>query len=219
MKALTLFLALSLCAAAQTTTNVQTVTLSGSVADPTLENHSGKTVIGAFVALTDGAGVVWRGQRLFIHDSLGIPDGGAEKVGLFSKYQKLTSPIVSAKILAVIFSDGEFRGEDSYDLQANMGKHLQGTRHTWEMAKAGNWAGIKAQADKDFLNDDDVDIFVITLAKRLMLARSKYGDAATVDSLAQYGLLPTSTWKGGLINRLRIPQIPNAFQAMVARVP
>lgn len=215
MKTLTLFLALGFAAAAQTT-NVPVVTLSGPVADPTLENHSGKAVIAAFVALTDAAGVVWRGQRLFTHDTLGIPDGGSEKVGLFSKYQKLTSPIVSAKILAVIFSDGEFRGEDSYEFQANMEKHLQDTRRTWEMAKAGNWAAIKVKADKNLADESD-DIFVIVLAKRSIQARDKYGEAKAVDSLAHYGLLPTTTWKGGLLNRLRT--VPNVFQAMVARVP
>jgi hypothetical protein len=145
MKTLIAFLALSLCAAAQTSTNVPTVTLSGEVHDPMIENHSGKQVIAVSVTrnLADGTHTV--AHRLFTHEANQLPDGGSVKFGEYSTH--LSSQEISAKITAVIFADGEFRGEDSYEFRAEMEGEMQTMRQIWQMAKTGDWAGVKGKAE------------------------------------------------------------------------
>ena len=117
------------------------------------------------------------------------------------------SPVIASKVIAVIFADGEFRGEDSHQFQANVEHHMQSMRQSWQMAKAGNWTGLKAKAE-----DDNESIFGATLARRLLDTRAKSGDDAAVNLLAYFGNLPASTWKSGLLNRLRV--VPDAFQAI-----
>lgn len=188
MKTLTLFLALACAAMAQFTANVPGVTLTGPVADPTIENHSGKSVIAALSIFTPADRKPWVQNRLFTHDALGLPDGGSERLGAFSKYQKFESPIVSAKIGAIIFADGEFREEDSYqdavgvsipaNFQSDMERHFQSMRNVWMMAKAGNWAGVQAKADAgDWSHDTFGTAVAVRLLEEVDYSRQPYGRA------------------------------------------
>jgi hypothetical protein len=180
--------ALAATAHAQNSTNVPTVTLSGKPYDPTITNHSGKQIIAAMVIrqLADGTHTV--SQRLFTKEPNQLPDGGSVEYGTYSN-----KPMneVSAKITAVVFADGEFRGEDSYEFQSNTERHLQAMRQVWQMAKAGDWKGIKAKSEEK----DPDSVFAMVLAMRIQQARIKDGDAKAVDSFAYVGHFPASTWK------------------------
>jgi hypothetical protein len=194
-------------ASAQLSTNVPTVTLSGDVHNPTITNRSGKQVIAAQVIrqLADGTHTV--SQRLFTHEANVLPDGGSTTYGEYSR--RVKSPEVSAKITAVIFADGEFRGEDSYGFQTNIERHLQDMRQVWQTAKAGDWAKLKSKVDANAGSDDT---FGIVLAMRLLAADATQGDVRAVESFSYVGNLPASTCKGGLLNKLRV--VPDVFQAL-----
>jgi hypothetical protein len=209
MKTTIAFLALSLCAAAQTskfTTDVATVTLSGEVHNPMITNHSGKQIIAAMVIRQQADGIPTVSQRLFTHDANVLPDGGSVEFGEYSR--RPTSREVSAKITAVIFADGEFRGEDYDSFQSGTERRLQNLRQTWQMAKDGQWDKLKAKVDAGAAKDD---IFAVELARRLLEFRALHNDSEAVNAFAHNGNLPASTWKGGLLNKLRIPQM---YQAM-----
>lgn len=223
MKTLIAFLALGFAAFAQTTSDVPGVTLSGNVSDPMLENHSGKTVIAALVVLMDGNGYPWVRYCMFTHTTLGVSDGDSAKACGMKKTQKLASPIVSASINAVIFSDGEFRGRDSYErkgittsgtFRSNTETHMQSMRQVWQMAKDGNWAGVKAVAYKNPIEVDSVHGMII--AEDLLSLQSKQGSDKAVSSLAFLGSLPTITWSGPL-NKLQL--IPDVFRAIAEWLP
>jgi hypothetical protein len=215
MKALVLIVALGFTAAAQTTTNVPGVTLSGPVANPVIENHSGKQIIAAMLMLTHADGQVEQQMNTFIEHNTEIPDavaneipdGGSKVWHTASKHQKVTNPVIAAEVAAVIFDDGELRGQDAYQFRALKEREFQRVRQAWQMAKAGNWDGVKAQAEAN-----TGDIVGVVAAERLLWEKSNHGEAEAVKSLAHYGLLPASTWKGGLLNRLRI--VPDLFQAI-----
>jgi len=204
-----LMLACALAAGAQTlSTNVSLVTLSGDVHNPIITNHSGKPVIAAMVIrqLADGTHTV--SQRLFTHSANEFPDGASVKYGEYSRHE--SSPELSARITAVIFSDGEFRGEDSYEFQTSVERHLQVMREVWQIAKVGNWKGLQDKADH--ATEPGSDTFGSILAIRLLDSRGKNGHAKTIDSFSYVGNFPASTWKGGLLNILKIPE---AYQAIV----
>ena len=220
LKRATLFLALSLGAAAQTTSEVSGVTLSGSIPDPVLVNHSGKTVIAALVVLMDANRHPWVSYCLFTKTTLGVSDGDSAKAcgTRESQAKKLRIPIVSSAINAVIFSDGEFRGRDSYEgegvatqgtFQSNTEMHLQSMRQIWQMAKDGDWAGVKAVADKNLAEVDSMHGRII--AEYLVELQSKQGSDKAVSSTSFLGSLPTTTWSGPL-NRLQL--VPNMFHVV-----
>ena len=202
------FLALSLCAVAQTNSEVSGVTLSGSVSDPVLVNHSGKTVVAAMVSLMGADGAPWVDLHIFATNLItGVPDGGSAKAGGRGKHQKFDSPIVSNRIHAVIFEDGEFRGEDGDNFRERAEGSMQAMRQIWQLAKAGEWPAVKAMADRP-LSDPGVDIYAWNLAVRLMALRVAEGADKAVESTAFFGNLPASTWKsGGLLNRLQFPDL------------
>jgi hypothetical protein len=198
-----LMLALSLCAAAQTSTNVPGVTLSGPASAPVIGNHSGKQIIAAMLTLTHADGQVETQMNTFIErnadmpDAVAneIPDGGSKVWRTASKYQKVTNPVIAAKVAAVIFDDGELRGQDAHEFQATKEGEFQSVRQSWQMAKAGDWAGLKAKADWSGANAGG--IVGVAAADRLLWEKSKHGEAEAVKSLAHYGLLPGTTWKSG----------------------
>jgi hypothetical protein len=174
------------------------------VDDATIENHSGKQIIAAL--LTYGfANTTHAHFRFFTHEADQMPDGGSERVNTFSKLQlKLNATnglgaVLTGKVAAVIFADGELRGEDSLGFQANVEYRLQCMRQAWQMAKAGNWTGLKAKA-----NDEHGEMFGKAVAERILDARTASGDSKAIDSFAWVGNFPASTWKGGLLNKLKI---------------
>jgi hypothetical protein len=171
-----------------------------------ITNHSGKQVIAALVVMTFADKTPAVTKRLFTHTADQLPDGGSELVGEYSR-RIPHSFVVGVKVNAVIFADGEFRGEDSYqdakgatlpaNFQSNMEQAMQSMRKVWQMAKAGDWAGVKTEAD----GVGDGNLY----AARLLFERDRPGAGAAkaVSLLAHWGLLPASTWKGGLLNRLQ----------------
>jgi hypothetical protein len=210
------FMLLTVACAALSFGQINGVVLTGPASAPTIENHSGKTIIAAMLYLTHADGWVEPQMNTFIErnpeipDAVAneIPDGGSKVWRTASKYQKVTNPVIAAKIAAVIFADGELRGHDAYQFQAIKEREFQSVRQAWQMAKAGNWAGLKAKVEAN--NGDG--IMGVVAAERLLWEKSKHGEAEAVKSLAHYGLLPASTWKSGLLNRLRI--VPDVFQAI-----
>jgi hypothetical protein len=204
MKTLLLFLAISLCVAAQTTINVPGVTLSGPNADPVIENHSGKQIIAAMVILTYGDGRQEVHRRLFVHKSDEFSDKTSKELGAGNHKRAAASPVVSAKLLAVIFHDGELRGEDNYQFQRDAEQDFASIRQSFVMAKAGDWAGLRAKSESLAPQDS----FGAAAAFYLLAVHNKGGD---INSLGHYGLLPAATWRGSPLGK-----IPNAMGEILA---
>jgi hypothetical protein len=144
MKLLLSMVACALVASAQNTTNVPTVTLTGDPLNPTIVNHSGKQILAAEVVRQLADGTHTTDHRRFTHDANQLPDGGSEVIGRYSS--KPMSPTVSAKIIAVIFADGEFRGEETDEFRSEVERDLQSMRELWQTAKKGDWDAIQKKA-------------------------------------------------------------------------
>jgi hypothetical protein len=196
MRTLTLFLALGYAAAAQTTTNVPGVTLSGPAPDPVIANHSDKQIIAAMLMLTHADGQVETQMNTFIERNADIPDavaneipdGGSKVWHTASKYRKVTNPVIAAKVAAVIFDDGELRGQDAYQFQAIKEREFQSIKQAFNLAKTGDWDKLKA------LSEDNSGTVVMgaAAARRLLGIHSSGGD---INQLAHYGNLPAVTWR------------------------
>jgi hypothetical protein len=77
---------------------VPKVILSGPVDDPIIENHSGKQVIAAWVVFTRANKMVNENYRLFTHVANQLPDGGSERIDIFSAPKgKSTRPMDTAR--------------------------------------------------------------------------------------------------------------------------
>jgi hypothetical protein len=193
LKVTLVFLALDLVAAAQTS-NVPGVTLSGSAVDPIIENHSGKQVIAAMAILVHDDGSKEIHRRWFVNKPNEFSDGTSQEFGA-GKHKRLDArPVASANLLAVIFYDGEFRGENGYEFQQDAEQYFASMRQSFAMAKAGNWAGLRAR-----VQSNSPDIFGAKAAFRLAEIHDKGGD---INSFAYYGNLPASTWKGTPLARI-----------------
>ena len=143
MKTLTLFLALSLCAAAQTTstsTNVPGVTLSGPILDASVENHSDQAMLAVNVAYTDIKGAIWRHQMEFV--GLGLMPGTSQKLHTWSKRQSFNRPgapatLAAYSVTAVIFASGELRGDERGDATGRFADHVRSSRPTLNIWQSG----------------------------------------------------------------------------------
>ena len=194
MKTSIAFLALSICAAAQTASKV---TLSGPLNDLTITNNSDRPVIAAMVLYFGADGKERAGaERMFILDRPNyLAIGDSEKMQTFTK-GKGAEGVVSARVAAVIFSDGEFLGGDdreSSNFRQNMEERFQAMRAVFQLAKSGEWDKIKALYDADA----NGDLWKAAVSSRLLRVHDKGGD---INSLKHYGNLPASTWKGNLLN-------------------
>lgn len=206
MKTPILFLALSLCAAAQTSTDVSGVTLSGPVADPTIENHTTKPIVAAMVLYFTADGKEYTGdEHMFILDRPNyLAPGDSQEIRTFAKgaiARSQAAMVAANKVAAVIFSDGEFRGGDDREatnFRDGMERRFQSMRAVFELAKSRDWSQIKALYDADSKGD----LWKAAAASRLLGVHDKGGDA--VNSYKHYGNLPSNIWKGKpLLNKLK----------------
>jgi hypothetical protein len=95
------------------------VTLSGTLAAPTIENHSGKTILAYTVKFLEanGGGPTYSGD----FGKTGLADGRKGDVAdpnsslsVFERVQfhHTDRPLIKAALLNVVFADGEFVGAD-----------------------------------------------------------------------------------------------------------
>jgi hypothetical protein len=137
MKTLTLLFALSLCAVAQTTSNVPGVTLSGPLAHLMIENHSGKAVLWlSFKRSVAQDADPREGGQWFIDQAGGLPDGASAEL---QRYNSKTNVVTSAAIVAAIFADGEFRGKAPGPFRQDVEVTFRFMREEWQWAQAGEW--------------------------------------------------------------------------------
>ena len=191
MKKIMTFIAavFTLCcmAQAQTISNVSGVTLSGSGADPTIENHTNKGIVAAFLTYPTIIGDAEPVQQLFI-SSGEVPANGSMKLNsLNSREMKRFDSSRKTTLNAVVFSDGELRGLDSLDFQTTVEGMFQSTKMAFDLAKAGNWDKVKAKAEAK-----GPDVAGRAAARKLLNIHNSGGD---INQLARYGNLPTVIWK------------------------
>ena len=223
MKGLIVLL-LTLCgiAAAQTTDSNSLeglpqygVTLSGSLENPIVENHSGKTVIGYVVKFADANG---RGEilnQLMAHSPMlpaGIPDGGslyAKGAVPVNSNARMPSPpqvrsagqgpIVSVTLKNVVFGDGQFVGPNEHEVFENFGLRIKAIRELGILAKTGAWDQLDALAlspgarSGPLPSGEDPRTYFErrSIATRLVQEWKFKGDAAASQLAEIYASLPT----------------------------
>ena len=105
------------------------VTLTGTLENAVLENHSGRVVIGYSMRKADANGR-WAVSRQIMAETFllpaGIPDGSSfalgKQVGVSVAGQ---GPIVTVTLRSVIFGDGQFVGVDEQGVFEQFGKELK----------------------------------------------------------------------------------------------
>jgi hypothetical protein len=196
MKLMLVLLACALAAVAQTLVGLPEygVTLSGA-ANPTIENHSGKTIIASLVIETHANGRVMVGRN---YHPIWIQPGQALKLAKDSAYIPgySDSPITTVKLMMLIFADGEVVGQDPYentsgDFKAGMQKRFQNMIDSANLAMAGDWAELTRRSQ---LNDFD-HYFTRGPASEMILARDKSGESAVRDLAQKYQSLPGNLWR------------------------
>lgn len=205
MKTLLSFLALSLCAAAQTIISLPAyhLTLSGSEKALFLENHSGKTVLATFVSMTHANG---KRQEWSGYHPATIPDGKSLKIawddGLY-KPGYSDSPVTEIKLWAAAFSDGELVGVDPYagnpsaaSFQVEVEKRFQAIAAAGRQAASGDWIGLTQIAESNVPDGDYWGDYSRQYAKRLINTRNGSGGEAAAQKLAgEYQKLPEHLWR------------------------
>jgi hypothetical protein len=194
------------------------VTLTGTLENPVLENHSGRVVIGYDMRFSDANGRGMTQNQVMPTSGLpaGIPDGGSVYVKVAAPVNPTVpmpspvqvrvggqGPIVTATLRSVIFADGQFVGVDEQGAFEQFAKKLKAINEVGILAKTQAWDQIEAlaqafmqrpQAPPPSGEDHILTTFRQLAASRLVQARKSKGQAAA-DQLAQiYSSLPT-LWK------------------------
>jgi hypothetical protein len=195
MKLMLLILALSLCAAAQTSSNVSGVTLTGPANDPKIENHAAKEVLVVMMEYVSPVIGTFGGNTWFIYDSHGLTDGDSAK----AERRPYKTKITSATIVSAIFADGEFRGRDKAPIRHDVEITFQLMREAWRLAQAKEWDKLQVMAEK--VDDGGQSA---ALAQQLLAAR---GNDAAMAALSFLGTLPASTWTSGAAMLRGIPTV------------
>jgi hypothetical protein len=193
LKVTLVFLALSLAATAQMVGLPEYgITLSGSMEDPVLTNHSGKTIVATqlIVESADGHRIALQGTH-----PEPIADGGISSIGPgptgFHRTGFNFYPSVE-KLTAVIFSDGEARGhldtEEGKGYMAYMQKHFQEYAKSAKLAEQGKWGELSKRAE--FVDPNEHDGF--SSASELLAAKDTPTLAKKIRQFSQY---PTSVWR------------------------
>ena len=193
------------------------VTLSGSPADPVIENHSGRVVIGYDMKLVDAndRGMILSAQIMAPSVlPAGIPDGGAlyvhGNVPVNSNIPMPSAranygqrPIVTAMLRSVVFADGQFVGTDEQGAFEEFAKKLKGVTAVGKLAKTQAWDQVEALAPAfgqipppppPSGEDNTVYSFRQLAAQRLVETRRLKGEAAARQLAETYSSLPT-LWK------------------------
>lgn len=188
-----LFLALSLGLSAQTITGMSGIELSGNPSGPSLTNKTNKTIVATLLVI----------QRTNGHSAKGIsfqpqgiaPEGVVKNIGFNPHFHSASSdiPITNSILTAVVFSDGEVRGDDSVALSGGTFHDLVIARfrdynNAAKLADSGQWDTLTqtaAQTDHDHK-------WSATLAARLIRAKNtpKLGEL-----IYQWNQLPTTLWR------------------------
>jgi hypothetical protein len=193
------------------------VTLTGTLENAVLENHSGRVVIGCGMRLADANGRSAVTRQLMAQTFLlpaGIPDGSSFALGKQLEAKPPgQGPIVTAALRSVIFGDGQFVGVDEMRVFEQSGKELKVITEVGIMAKRQAWDQVEAlaqaygearaqrrQAPPEILatprqlEDNMLTTSRQAAATMLVQTRKSKGEAAA-DQLAQsYSSLPL-LWK------------------------
>jgi hypothetical protein len=194
------------------------VTLTGTLENPVLENHSGRVVICYDVKFSDanGLGMTQNLVMAISGPAAGIPDGGSvyvkgalpinPTVPVPSPPTAVSAgqgPMVTAILRSVIFADGQFVGADEEGTFEELATKLKAITEVGMMAKTQGWSPIEAlaqafvqrpQAPPPSFVDYILTISRQVAALRLVQTRKSKGEPAA-DQLAQiYRSLPT-LWK------------------------
>ena len=128
-KTITLIAALlALCCMAQA--EVTGVTLTGSLLDAGVENHTDQALLAVNVGYTDASGTVWRHQMKFTKSPKGLLPGEKQELHTWSRHQKFNTPgtpatIVSYDVTSAIFMSGELRGDERGDSTGGFVRNIQ----------------------------------------------------------------------------------------------
>jgi hypothetical protein len=126
------------------------VTLTGTLENAVLENHSGRVVIGYSIRLADANGRSAVTRQLMAQTFLlpaGIPDGSSFALGKQLEAKPPgQGPIVTAALRSVIFGDGQFVGVDEMRVFERFGKELKVITEVGIMAKTQAWDQVEALA-------------------------------------------------------------------------
>jgi hypothetical protein len=187
------------------------VLLTGTLENPVIENHSGRTVIAYTVVIPEQDGSMSVHQILLtIHMPDGLPDGGLLRVygnvlvnpagpvqGPVQSSAREVSPgqPVTATLQNVVFADGQFVGVDEHGTFESFGKRLKAIVEIGLLGKAGAWGQIETIAPGPFrlptAPPSDEGHFRQLAAARLVEAR-KFEDDAAASQLAEiFSSLPT----------------------------
>jgi hypothetical protein len=192
------------------------VTLSGSVDDPVIENHSGRVIIAYNIETADANGRLVGGIGQILAPSVlpaGLPDGKSlYAMGNFPVDPNLqrggrvvnagARSAVRATLTCLIFGDGHFVGTDERGVFERLGKELKAVQEAGVLAKTGAWDQLDAlnQAFRQMQRqpppgeDRTVYTFRQLAASRLVETWRLKGDAAASQLAEIYGSLPT-LWK------------------------
>ena len=150
LKSLLTFFALSLGLSAQTLIGMPDIMLSGSVTSPSLDNHSEKTIVATLLVIQrqgrpSPSTVTW------LHPEGVKPGGHAANIGQNPHFRSDASdiPVVSSTLAAVVFSDGEIRGDNPARpgvFQANVEAKFQTHLALAKQANDGQWESVSQAA-------------------------------------------------------------------------
>jgi hypothetical protein len=138
------------------------VLLTGTLENPVIENHSGRTVIAYTVVIPEQGGSMSVHQILLtIHMPDGLPDGGLLRIhgnvhlnpavpvqGPMQSPAQQVSPgrPVSAVLQSVVFDDGQFVGANEHGAFELFAKRIEVIKEVGFLAKDGAWDQVETLA-------------------------------------------------------------------------